>query len=44
LLFIPSAPLFGLGVAFLAAYSGVFLVAAVVVSALTKKGWPRNDS
>lgn len=41
--FLPSGPLFGLGVAFLAAYSGVFLIAVVVASALRQKGWPKND-
>jgi hypothetical protein len=44
LLFLPSGPLFGLGVAFLAAYSGVFLMAAVFASALRQKGWPKNDT
>lgn len=44
LLFLPAGPLFGLGVAFLAAYSGVFLVAVVAVAALRQRGWPKNDS
>ncbi len=44
LLFLPSGPLFGLGVAFLAAYSGIFLVAVAAVSALRQKGWPKNDA